>query len=146
MILLPAMNSQLPQGLVLIAVSEIVVGSLGIVFSLALFLLNVSGWSAIIACFALLWILSGFAFLRQKQWAWKLGMVASLVSFLGSILFFSLVQSFLFFFGPGLIFWPSATTSSGSLASRAKNSRSGRSIRVLTKPAFLAISVSSLSV
>jgi len=29
MILLPAMNSQLPQGLVLIAMSEIVVGSLG---------------------------------------------------------------------------------------------------------------------
>ena len=108
MILLPAMDSQLPQGLVLIAMSEIVVGSLGIVFSLALFPLNVSDWSAIIACFTLLWILSGFAFLGQKQWAWKLGMIVSLVSFLGSILFFSLVQSFLFFFGPGLIFWPFA--------------------------------------
>lgn len=108
MILLPAMNSQLPQGLALIAMSEIVVGSLGIVFSLALFLTSVSDWSAILACFTLLWIMSGFAFLHQKQWAWKLGRVVSLVSFLGSILFFSLVQSFLFFFGPGLIFWPCA--------------------------------------
>ena len=35
-------------------------------------------------------------------------MVVSLVSLLGSILFFSLVQSFLFFFGLGLIFWPFA--------------------------------------
>ena len=108
MILLPAMNPQLPQRLVLIAMSEIVVGSLGIVFSLVLFLINVSDWSPIMACFTLLWILSGFAFLRQKEWAWKLGMVLSLVSFLGSILFFSLVQSFLFFYGPGLILWPFA--------------------------------------
>ncbi len=108
MILLPAMNSQLPLGLALIAMSEIAVGSLGIVFSLALFLLNVSGWSAVIACFTLLWILSGFALIHQKQWAWRLGMVVSVVSFLGSILFFSLVKSFLFFFGPGLIFWPFA--------------------------------------
>jgi uncharacterized membrane protein YfcA len=99
------MNSQLPQGLALIAMSEIVVGSLGIVFSLALFLLNVSDWSAVIACFTLLWILSGFAYLRQKQWAWKLGMVVSLVSLLGSILFFSLVQSFLFFFWPSAIIY-----------------------------------------
>jgi hypothetical protein len=43
------MNSQLPPGLALIAMSEIAVGSLGIVFSLALFLLNVSGCSAVIA-------------------------------------------------------------------------------------------------
>lgn len=102
------MKSQIPQGLALIAMSEIVVGSLGIVFSLALFLLNVSDWNAIIACFALPWILSGFAFFHQKQWAWKVGMVVSLVSFLSSIILFSLVQSFLFFFGPGLIFWPFA--------------------------------------
>src|SRR2546425_11246523 len=108
MILLPVMNSQLPQGLALIAMSEIVVGNLGVVFSLAFFVLNVSDWSAIIGCFTLLWILSGFAFLRQKQWAWRRGMVVSLVSLLGSILFFSLVQSFLFFFGLGLIFWPFA--------------------------------------
>ena len=88
--------------------SEIAVGSLGIVFSLFLFLVSLSDWSVIIACLTLLWTLSGFAFLRQKQWAWKLGMFVSLVSFLGSIVFFSLVQSFLFFFGPGLIFWPFA--------------------------------------
>src|SRR5437899_972032 len=80
----------------------------GIVFSLAFFLLNVSDWSPIMACFTLLWILSWFAFLRQKEWAWKLGMVLSLVSLLGSNLFFSLVQSFLFIVGPGLIFWPFA--------------------------------------
>src|SRR6266567_1483092 len=102
MILLPAMDSQLPQGLVLIAMSEIVVGSLGIVFSLALFPLNVSDWSVIIACFTLLWILSGFAFLGQKQWAWKLGMIVSLVSFLGLILFSALLQSFTFSLGPVL--------------------------------------------
>src|SRR3989441_6263990 len=102
------MNPQLPQGLVLIAMSEIVVGSLGIVFSLVLFLINVSDWSPIMACFTLLWILSGIAFLRQKERAWKLGMVLSLVSFLGSILFFSLFQPFLLFFSPGLIFWPFA--------------------------------------
>ena len=54
------------------------------------------------ACFTLLWILSWFAFLRQKEWAWKLGMVLSLVSLLGSNLFFSLVQSFLFIVGLGI--------------------------------------------
>jgi len=99
------MNSQLPQGLALIAMSEIVVGSLGVVFSLALFVLNVSDWSAMIGCFTLLWILSGFAFSSPEAVGLEAGngRVARLLAWLNPLLLSCPVVPVLLRSGPHLL-------------------------------------------
>jgi len=93
-------------GIEILSLLEIALGSLGVVFGLSLFFLNTVDWSAAIFSFAVLWLITGFALVKMKRWAWRFSMISSIISFVGSVVLFSLAQLFLLFFSPGLVCWP----------------------------------------
>ena len=83
------MKPAVPEGIKALADWEIMIGSLGLVFTLALFLLSGAFFSLlgfllglIILCLDISYNVSAFAFLKGKRWAWNLGMLLSVISLL----------------------------------------------------------------